>query len=366
MSNYIDILLYRLVGYLLDQNKRYKKMATPLISKKGTAWRLKSQTVQVLAMVFLFVNVIYAEADEITVINVAGKVESHDSKKDRWSTLKSGFRLIEGDSIRTYPNSSCDIKLGEHIFRLKENSNLELIDIDKEKSIRFGLLSGEILNKLSKLPPESSFSLETPEAVNGVRGTKFLVSRKEEKGTEVYVTEETVHVESKDKKDKSVICGHDQKVEVSPWAWAIYEVWGEGSRETERKEGAEISEEDYIAQFGPGRRIDIFRVAQLDGYRNLAERIYGTVIERDVTLKDYSKDNEIVIKRVEGIVRDAEMVETKFYSNGIIKIRMIVKGNRVVERLKPTVGDIFGTNYLSSPQVTEIKDFDQYIELEDL
>jgi len=100
--------------------------------------------------------------------------------------VEIGDLIRENDRVVTAAQSSCDVKIGNSIIRVKENSNLVFSQLLREgdaESTTLGLDVGRMLCKPKKLVKDESFLVKTPTAVAGVRGTKFAVEADEKKNT---------------------------------------------------------------------------------------------------------------------------------------------------------------------------------------
>ena len=92
--------------------------------------------------------------------------------------LTGGDVLKENDIITTGIMSSCDIRIGDSIIRIKEKSKVlisQLLKNGNVENITLGLDIGKMLCKPKKLIKSESFLVKTPTAVAGVRGTQFSV-----------------------------------------------------------------------------------------------------------------------------------------------------------------------------------------------
>ncbi len=127
--------------------------------------------------------------------------------------------LRSGDKINVGSKSRIDMQLGNFgIIRINQNSEVEMERLLKETTddLKLLLRTGQVLCKLEKLKKAQSFSVETPTAVVGVRGTIFIVDTSEKKKeTSVAVTEGKVEMASKKEPEKKVIVKENQSAEVS-------------------------------------------------------------------------------------------------------------------------------------------------------
>lgn len=118
-----------------------------------------------------------------------------------------------------------------------------------------------------------------------------------------------------------------------------------------------IAMKEYSDKFGPQARATTQRAAQLDGYRKLAEIMYGTVISSTTILKDMVIKYDRIITIVEGVVKGAEILDTQYFSDGSITVFMAIRADLVRLEVVKITGDIFGLNYFTSPTVIDIDDY---------
>ena len=117
------------------------------------------------------------------------------SHTDTWKKLNSGDNLREGDIIKTGTRSRIELTLKDgSIVRLGSDSRLRLARIavnkvnKRKKKISIKLFIGRLWTNVTSIFGSSSkFEVETDNAVAGVRGTVFRVSRRQGKGTRVHV-----------------------------------------------------------------------------------------------------------------------------------------------------------------------------------
>ncbi|MDA3900236.1 MAG: FecR domain-containing protein [Spirochaetes bacterium] len=105
--------------------------------------------------------------------------------------------ITDGDVIITTAQSSCDIRVGSSMIRVKENSRLVItraIISSSEEKTDLALESGKILCKPKKLLDSDSFTVRTPTAVAAVRGTQFSVTTDSLNTTQIKVFDGKVKV----------------------------------------------------------------------------------------------------------------------------------------------------------------------------
>lgn len=73
------------------------------------------------------------------------------------------------------------------------------------------------------------------------------------------------------------------------------------------------------------KRLLARRASRLDAYRNLAERVYGTVIYGSSTVKDFVITNDTFRTYVDSYIRGAKMVAVNEHSDGVVETVMELK-----------------------------------------
>lgn len=118
-----------------------------------------------------------------------------------------------------------------------------------------------------------------------------------------------------------------------------------------------ITMKEYADKFGALARVTTTRAAQMDGYRKLAEAMYGTMISSTTTLRDYAVADDRITTTVEGVVKGAEIIDTRYFSDGSITVAMTIRAELVRADVARFTGDIFGLNYFTSPTIIDMEDF---------
>jgi hypothetical protein len=72
-------------------------------------------------------------------------------------------------------------------------------------------------------------------------------------------------------------------------------------------------------RLNPRNRLLARRASQLDAYRNLAERVYGTVIYGSSTVSDFVLKNDTFRTYVESYIRGAKVVAVNEHSDGVVE-----------------------------------------------
>tara|TARA_R110000823_G_scaffold207369_2_gene337955 strand:+ start:1541 stop:2179 length:639 start_codon:yes stop_codon:yes gene_type:complete len=73
------------------------------------------------------------------------------------------------------------------------------------------------------------------------------------------------------------------------------------------------------------KRLMARRASQMDAYRNLAERVYGTVIYGSSTVNDFVLRNDMFRTYVDSYIRGAKMVAVNEHSDGVVETVMELK-----------------------------------------
>jgi hypothetical protein len=119
---------------------------------------------------------------EAKITYLKGKAEVRRAGSIAWVPAVLKMRLLSGDKISTDAVAECEITLDDgSVLKLRDRSVLELERMEKQKkpvttitSLR--ATSGKVLGCIRKLASkESKFTVSTPTAVAGIRGTVFGV-----------------------------------------------------------------------------------------------------------------------------------------------------------------------------------------------
>ncbi|AJR14365.1 lipoprotein LipL45 [Leptospira interrogans] len=110
-----------------------------------------------------------------------------------------GASLKTGDKVSTKQKSKVDIQFADgSAIRISENSVIDFdalsINSHGNSDTRLALVSGKVFAKVNKASKEDQFSVVTPTAIAGVRGTSFIVDRSKSDKAVVKVLEGAVAV----------------------------------------------------------------------------------------------------------------------------------------------------------------------------
>jgi hypothetical protein len=155
------------------------------------------------------------KAERIGMVNfLAGTVTIIDG--DKKAPAKVGDKIKMGMIIETGPASFVDIYFQENAVKILEKSRVKVSDLtvdlkDASEKTGFNVSQGKVFVKVAKkLAKNDDFTVSTPTATAGVRGTEFLVSEDKGKGLIVCV-DGTVKVESEVSPDKQTVMVPEDK-----------------------------------------------------------------------------------------------------------------------------------------------------------
>ncbi|PJZ70159.1 lipoprotein LipL45 [Leptospira perolatii] len=145
-----------------------------------------------------------SEPTAIVVFSVGeSKIQHADLTEEK---AQLGASLKTGDKLVTKEKAKVDIQFADgSAVRISENSQLEFatlaLNTQGNTDTRLSLVSGKVFAKVNKANKDDKFSVITPTAIAGVRGTSFIVDRT--------------------KSDKSIVKVLDGSVAVAPRVSAL-------------------------------------------------------------------------------------------------------------------------------------------------
>ncbi|MBP7654314.1 FecR domain-containing protein [Candidatus Dependentiae bacterium] len=172
--------------------------------------------------IFIFIILInfvllYAADLQVNVDKVIGTVKIAKSGASSRTVLKPGDSVSQNDVITTYFNSKLTLTIENKAkLVINENSTVDLKTLqydpatgDYKADIKMWI--GKIQTKVNKLSSENSkFTVSTPTAVCGVRGTQFTVNVDEDGKTTLGVKEGSVELAPIQNQAKSVLVEKQQ------------------------------------------------------------------------------------------------------------------------------------------------------------
>ena len=119
---------------------------------------------------------------EAFITYLSGDVEILRQGTSDWQPARMNQELSEGDRIRVKKNSMAELITEKNsVIRLSENSAFEIAKLEKDperkvETSRFALSLGRLWNRVKKLlSPESEYTVSTPTALSGIRGTVYSI-----------------------------------------------------------------------------------------------------------------------------------------------------------------------------------------------
>ncbi len=89
----------------------------------------------------------------------------------------------------------------------------------------------------------------------------------------------------------------------------------------------------------PRKRLMARRASQLDAYRNLAERVYGTVVHGSSTVHDFVSRSDVFRTYVDSYIRGAKLIAVNEHSDGVVETVMELKLERRFRECVSRVSD---------------------------
>jgi hypothetical protein len=226
-----------------------------------------------------------------TIVLVDGVADVQKAGTTQWVPAQKGMEIASGDTLRTTLDSMLDVRLDDgSVLRLKEETQVTLEALASEKeSARFlyffgrpveaqkaklKLAEGEVMAHVTKLPnSQSSFQVETPKGVAGVRGTSWGVGTKK-----LYVQEGFIDWKAKNPKGGTVEDFLD---------WIAKMI---GGRKSVGNPGTNIPEGFTANQDKDGniKDMEVLKRELLDEIRDLQIQNYGGTIDTQANRNNVS------------------------------------------------------------------------------
>jgi len=111
-----------------------------------------------------------------TVTFAMGETEYSKKDSSEWHEIEIGSVLKEGYSVRTGFDGVVDLRFTNGtIMRIAEDSFLSIDDVSLS-TIAVDLKKGAIISRFKKLFSNQQYSIKTPSAVAGIRGTELIIT----------------------------------------------------------------------------------------------------------------------------------------------------------------------------------------------
>lgn len=160
---------------------------------------------------------VFAATRKITVSGISGEVLLRKAGSEDWVAASEGIDLFEGDSIKTKSKSSAILKFDDgsmtKIGSLTVLNLSKLFIEGKSKSTMIDVEIGKTWLRVKKISADDSFSVRTPSAIAGVRGT-FFSSEVEETASTFDVFEGEVEVSQRDNPTAKVTLKQNERSKV--------------------------------------------------------------------------------------------------------------------------------------------------------
>ncbi len=305
------------------------------------------------------------EEPSVEIHSLSGEVNILPAGSTAWTSAAIGMVLDSGSRIRTGENSHAALAFNPgktNIVSIRSNSHVVVQLKDNDK---LTLVDGTLYSSIQDLAEGSSFEIKTPLATCGVRGTKYTVTYEAlSMLTTLAVVENSVVLDSIMDPDKFVSVKELEARELGPWNKIYIDATGTGFSTDMPVEGEikVVTEDEYLRTYSPDGLINARRAAVVDAHRNLAAKIYGTVIDSKTVLGSYADKDEKVKVTVSGIVQGAQETGTVYYSDGSVQVTMEIQGLKLKESLMPLTGDIFYQTCITGVSVLtpqDAKDFEE-------
>lgn len=131
-----------------------------------------------------------------------GNVFRAEKEEGPYRRISENGDVFEGDFIKTEADSRAEARLTDRsVIRIGAESRVKIqkavFNKDETKTVQVKVIVGRFWGKVTKLFGLSSFEVETPNAVAGVRGTAFSVDSAADKSTTVRVFNGKVLISNK-------------------------------------------------------------------------------------------------------------------------------------------------------------------------
>ena len=153
---------------------------------------MKISSASLIVIFFISLSVLFAEgSQETTMVSEKGIIEYLEGEVTvDGNPADFGQEVEAGSIVKTGDASYCEVIFGgRNIFRLEENTIAQL-DIDSARglqsiSINQGAMSA-VFQKIQKIGGKrGTFSINTPTAVAGIRGTAFFIKVEDHNNTNI-------------------------------------------------------------------------------------------------------------------------------------------------------------------------------------
>jgi hypothetical protein len=144
----------------------------------------RGYAVAIAAALLLTVSA-HAKANKAVVRAVRGGTAEITNDGKNWKPAKVGQQLGEHSAVKTDPNATVDLFLGENgpVVRVTKDTTMGIDRLDVESTgvekvieTQLDLRNGKILGNVKKMAAASKYEVKTPVGVAGIRGTEYAIS----------------------------------------------------------------------------------------------------------------------------------------------------------------------------------------------
>ena len=111
---------------------------------------------------------------------------------------------------------------------------------------------------------------------------------------------------------------------------------------------------DIYKKYGPQKRLVAKRVAQVDAYRKLAERINGLEISSTTTVADFVKVNDNIKSSVDAFIKGVKIDNVRYQPDGVVEVQASVTLEQVIKTLKTACEEYYDGEKWTKRQFDEI------------
>lgn len=152
-----------------------------------------------------------------SIHKIEGDVQLRDGDDEEWIEAVDGDELFEGTQVKTGPGSQALLRWRmKHAVKVFELTRLTVDELNLERmseKTSVNISSGKTFVRANKLMSDkSSFTVRTPTAIAGVRGTEFLVNVQKNNTTSFSMLSGSLGVSSE---GADLVLGENQAVDIA-------------------------------------------------------------------------------------------------------------------------------------------------------
>ena len=267
---------------------------------------------------------------------------------------KKQLPLAETDLVATGKHSTATIEIGrEDRVLLDEESELEIASLVlKQSAQQLKLKAGRLFVDYHSALGKTGFEVSTANAVAAVRGTVFGVSYSPGSSVTRLVTAEKsqVALTSTIETQKTATVQPMSSAVVGDWKTVEITAWGVGLPPDDPRPSdaaqldtlpREMSQSEYRKKFsqraarGGVAWMLAERASEIVAKRNLIEFILGVVVNVKTSVRNLVTEQDRVVIRTAGFIKQAQIVERRYYSDGLVETLIGVPGMECVKVVSP-------------------------------